>query len=95
MSKWQSIKTAPKDGTLILAYDGRYATRPTDLEPEDRWSPYEVVRWCVEESTHWIFVDVDTRKRERRDVSHWQRSQGSWFPTYWMPLPKPPSEDTT
>ena len=58
---WQSIETAPTDGTNFFAYD-------------DEGNPH-LAEYCPE-------------------YCQFMGTQGEWiYPTHWMPLPEPPTED--
>ena len=58
---WQSIETAPTDGTIFFAYDAI-------------GNPH-LVEYC-------------------RVYCQFEGTQGEWiYPTHWMPLPEPPTED--
>lgn len=78
--EWRDIETAPKDGTEVLVWGGRYGTRgpviahfmrqaPEDHPPIDPgwyfWQPHTATRYGT-------FIQLDTP------------------PTHWRPLPAPP-----
>ena len=78
--KWQSIETAPKDRTPILAWNGRFVS-------EALWEPYSDdnwhVGWCY--STFYNFEsDGNYNNSYDKDAQ----------PTHWMPLPSAPSAAT-
>ncbi len=56
--EWQSIETAPKDGTRILAHENGVVDR---------------AYWDCERNG-------------------WYTHGTLWYPTDWMPLPKPPNK---
>ncbi len=58
--KWKKIKTAPKDGTLVLLY-GRNYIKTGYFDDTPRLGNYPDWRWGL-----------------------------TFYPTHWMPLPKPP-----
>lgn len=80
---WQSIETAPKDGTEILGYRkdaGIFLMRWTS--PEAFLSERELEQLDSEssESEDWFYADFVAGGR----------LDGSEVPTHWMPLPEEP-----
>ena len=76
--KWQPIKTAPKDGTVVLLFYHE-CTRANVGRFIDR----QIIEYGVpkESVTFWRVIENNWVDR------HW----GDWpTPTHWMPLPKPP-----
>ena len=76
--KWQSIETAPKDRTPILAWNGRFVS-------EALWEPDADddghVGWCYSTFyNHECYGNYNN--------SYDKDAQ----PTHWMPLPKPPKD---
>ncbi len=81
MSKWKTIESAPKDGTLILAF-GKGVDGFRWPVGQEMPSQVAVAQWR------------ELRLADEEFRGFW-RSHLSWFkPTHWMPLPAPPSEDT-
>ncbi len=75
MMEWQPIETAPKDGTVILAFV-LGASIPSIVS----WVTYRrESRWCIEPET---FMEDD------HFDEFWTATR--YEPTHWMPLPTPP-----
>ena len=77
--EWQPIETAPKDGTKMLVY------RPSA-------NPGATV-------TISFYKEDGNAKKPRPywaiTMSTWNVvEQRLWEPTHWMPLPKPPTQDS-
>lgn len=76
---WQPIETAPKDGALILFWD--------------ELSGYEVGYWG--ECKDYLADDDDSVIIGWTDGMNPIVGDGENFqPSYWMPLPPPPQENT-
>lgn len=79
--KWQSIETAPKDGTTILLCENGYVT---------------VGYYVPQYSDRRVFVrkakDGDVYKTITDDNSYWSCISEIYTPTHWMPLPEPPTD---
>jgi hypothetical protein len=101
VSAWQPIETAPKDGTVILAYCNHeidpYNDGPNRLTLYAAHSEgmghaptgYHIVTWggAFDDST-WEYTGAS--------LPDWWFVEGTSFevaanPTHWMPLPKPPA----
>lgn len=89
MSKWQTIETAPQDGTHILAYGPEPVRNPIFVTRETHWRLYgegSIAHRDYEAgkgpSGSWDWVEP---------IHNWGCS---WHPTHWMPLPPPPSPAT-
>lgn len=77
MSDWQSIESAPRDGTWILIR-GEMSGGDTDTLRVARYSPNDDYQWqVIEYHSHDVFGHVN-----------WY-SEGRVF--YWAPLGEPPS----
>ena len=76
--KWQSIDTAPKDRTPILAWNGKFVS-------EALWEPDEDdgghIGWCYS-----TFYNLECYGNYNN--SYDKDSQ----PTHWMPLPNAPED---
>jgi hypothetical protein len=80
MSEWHPIKTAPKDGTLILGYG----------EPLDSGAPrFGLVAWVAAVTEWWEQTSPTTKELRVEEGGHWD---GDVIPDYWMLLPDPPTE---
>ena len=79
---WQSIETAPKDGTIILLGGGSWEDHllggldsEVNSSASARWVDGEYPFWCV------------CALEGGCSCSHYNN------PTHWMPLPVPPKEN--
>jgi len=75
---WQPIDTAPKDGTLILAYTKNYP-----------YKEYSLIAWKKED---WAFEP--TNRYRWCELAAYDNEYGRdevIYPDYWMPL-EPPKE---
>lgn len=86
MTEWQDIKTAPKDGTIIILaelFDNQWLDEPC---------------WII--GTAQYIIDPDRHSYRGKPKMVWyvpgtlQDEQGGYDefcnPTHWMPLPEPP-----
>jgi hypothetical protein len=81
---WQSIDTAPRDGTAFLAYGKHTGSPPTaqrGVVEGDHW--WAIALWDIwrvgEQPKRWVFA---------------KDGYPTWSdPTHWMPLPEPPTEE--
>jgi hypothetical protein len=71
---YQTIETAPKDGTHILAYRKSVGIRTTNLT-----NPPTVVHWFDDPNQPGFYTSVNELAPER-----------PFNPTHWMPLPAAP-----
>lgn len=74
MSEWDSIETAPKDGTHILAF-----RMPIGIRFTNNTNPPTVVHWFDDPDEPGFYTSVNEMAPER-----------PFNPTHWMPLPSPP-----
>jgi hypothetical protein len=79
---WQSMETAPKDGTHIMAFGNYISANP----PSAHYSFVWIVKW--EESRREIALGDGLYRREV--VGAWGSPPCEFFPTHWQPLPAPP-----
>lgn len=81
--EWQSIETAPKDGTeIILAI-------PTGAKQFNQQRYWVHLGWYAPDESRfkWQFYDgVDDELDDRAMINGIQEDA----PTHWMPLPEPP-----
>lgn len=85
MTEWQPIETAPTDGTHILAYGKVFNAR--DDEDEIITTVYcdgEVYYEGIGLGPRWALVAIVV----------WVEGD-DFYPTHWMPLPKPPIMEKT
>jgi len=75
-SGWQPIETAPRDGTWIIAWDGK-GVQPMIWEVGDEDYPKDYRGWCYADH-RWGGTLYDGCNEV---LTH---------PTHWMPLPPPP-----
>lgn len=75
---WKTIDTAPKDGTIILAYYPLFWKPGGDFTDSER-------RWAMT-TVRWDYDEYDN------DVGYWYLLDGTTNgePTHWMPLPDVP-----
>lgn len=81
MREWQTIETAPKDGTWILVYGENYG--------DEDGPRFSVIKWVTNIVGVWEYIDSTTRKLVEKDWSDWS---DTFAPTHWMPMPEPPKE---
>ena len=79
--EWQTIDTAPRDGTPILGWNEDYGQRETSMEKYQKGSPgFE--RWAAGDGP----LNYGWRWSEPKN--NWA---STWEPTHWMPLPEAPN----
>ncbi len=100
VTEWKSIKTAPKDGTRIIAYGLAYAELSDDgfrwLIADDAKQPkpmIAIISWLAQ----WTDKEIDLgngtfRKEKELTFSYWKPHAHAFNPTHWMALPNPPEE---
>lgn len=77
--EWRPIESAPKDGARILVWDPEAAAlAASDPELKDAFEPRKIVKWFDTGDAGHMWVEMGSHKRIAR-------------PTYWQPLPPPPS----
>lgn len=82
-SKWQPIKTAPKDGTTILLAGGTWCDDDQDYKNPPRGvmaARWRSSRAYGETYWHWTIAALE--------AGHSLATYDN--PTHWMPLPPPP-----
>lgn len=79
MSEWQSIETAPRDGTWFLICCDR-----------DGWDSYEVGRYDPYRSADYVEVEGGLYRKEMRISYEWTGFNNFHRATHWMPAPPPP-----
>lgn len=87
MSEWQSIDSAPKDGTSFLAYWPQidHPHLKSDILPNVFVTRF--FQWTSEDPGCW---EPTVHTPGERAVPRW-RDAGIWAdPTHWMLLPDPP-----
>ena len=81
---WQSIETAPRDGTWILLYDPMTSaliySGCYDARFDSKWDPEKDE---MEYVGQWTNYHVESFGYEEHQIL---------APTHWMPLPPPPQD---
>ena len=78
--EWQSIETAPKDGTKVLIVNGDGAIDVAEYV--EQWN----------ERDEWVrkAKDGDVYRTVREECGYWD-TDTAYCPTHWMPLPVAPN----
>lgn len=77
MMKWQTMETAPKDGTRILVHSNEFYHD----------SEMAVVYWKELKTYHGIYGNWEVTCFGGHDA------ESEVEPTHWMPLPEPPDTE--
>lgn len=76
MIDWQTIESAPKDGTQFLAYD-----------PSLEVGMCNGIVLCIAIGAEWAVISGSTNITGSNGYGMWSHS-----PTHWQPLPPPPKK---
>jgi hypothetical protein len=88
---WQPIETAPKDGTRILTFGKGHGNRVVSYHCDEPSSPmYAVAYWGWHDDERDVQVSPGLYRKEPCRVLEGWRTEWSYYPTHWMPLPEPP-----
>ena len=82
--EWQTIDTAPKDGTKVLIVNDEGAMDVAGY----------VEQWCEHSEFVRKAKDGDVYRTVREDTGYWD-SDTAYRPTHWIPLPPPPSNSNS
>lgn len=94
MTEWQTIDTAPKDGTLIDLWCvppvmGEFSVRGVRLT-DCAWHEAD----DIFPFTGWTRMQDDGHRDLVEGKPTNQNGLPPWQPTHWMPLPEPPKEQS-
>lgn len=84
MTDWKPMHTAPKDGTLILAYGDK-------LVFGQQGKTYGVCWWVRTDYEWWEQVSENRKVRRTEESGYWDGSDV--YPDCWQPLPEPPNQN--
>lgn len=94
MSEWKPIETAPRDGTVFLAWSrGHIAIcaivlESDEFEPQSWWDKFlrRPIKCIRQDDYYWYFAIPFKNGYARLNV----HAGIDWNPTSWHPLPHPP-----
>lgn len=90
MSEWQTIESAPKDGTAVLLL---LTSRPDrNYTVQGICDEYAVGFWIY---GHWKSIEVEDCGSMGGELTGWMSDYVSidLEPSHWMSLPEPPNAD--
>jgi hypothetical protein len=94
---WREIKTAPMDGSWILAFGEAFP----ELVDRGRCAAFDLAKPRVPHTMlikwieGWYDEEIDLgngtfRKERKQGYAYWWPEPHAFVPTHWMPLPEPP-----
>lgn len=90
-SGWRTIDSAPKDGTKILTYGLGHGNRIGAHDANEKPFPmYGIAWWSWIDTTEDVEVSPGLFRKEPCRVLEGWRTEWSYRPTHWMPLPPAP-----
>lgn len=88
---WQSIETAPKDGTVILTYGMGHGNKIFSHDCNEKPFPmFAMAYWTWHDDFKDIAIGGGLFRKEPCRILEGWRTEWSYRPTHWMPLPEAP-----